>query len=233
VNLHFVQAPTEVLGVAVDGNHIYWTNDFPETIGRANLDGTGVNQSLITGIAASTGVAVDGSFIYWSNFGNTIGRANLDGTGVNESFITGAATPFGIAISIVPVIPVQIGVEPKLISLTSSRPISVTVLGSSNVDVTKIDVTTLRFGPNGATPVSTQIVSANGQVDLVASFRVPDTGLALGDTQACLQGTIDGQPFQACDAVSVVDAECGLGIELVPILPALLWLRGRRRRKLA
>src|SRR3954447_14063359 len=37
---------------------VYWTN-FNGTIGRANLDGTGVDQSFITGASRPTGVAVD------------------------------------------------------------------------------------------------------------------------------------------------------------------------------
>jgi len=126
---------------------------------------------------------------------------------------------------------VGIEVEPNPIAL--NLPISVTVLGSTTVDVTKMDVTTLRFGPKGATPVSTQIVSQNGQVDLVASFDVQDTGLTIGDTQACMQGTIDGQLFTGCAPVVIVNVACALGFELAPILPALLWLRGRRRRRLA
>jgi len=133
---------------------------------------------------------------------------------------------------------VAIEVEPFLpkdpIILTSPLPIAVAVLGSSTADVTKIDLTTLQFGPNGATPLFTHTVPANGQVDLVALFHVQDTGLAVGDTQACLRGAIGGQPFRACDGVLVIMGRgCGLGFELAPILPALLWLRGRRRRKLA
>ena len=46
---------------------VYWTNSDPGTIGRANLDGTGVNQSFITGAGASAaGVAVDGAHVYWT-----------------------------------------------------------------------------------------------------------------------------------------------------------------------
>ena len=68
-------------------------------IGRANLDGTGVNQSFITGVSSPTGVAVDAGHVYWANVAaDTIGRANLDGTGVNQSFITGAGGPCGVAV---------------------------------------------------------------------------------------------------------------------------------------
>ena len=35
--------------MAVDHGHIYWTQSNREAIGRASLDGTGVDQSFITG----------------------------------------------------------------------------------------------------------------------------------------------------------------------------------------
>jgi hypothetical protein len=75
-----------------------WTNIAFGTIGRANLDGTGVNQNFITADGNVTGIATDGSDIYWGNEGtNAIGRANLDGTGVNHAFIMGASSPFYLA----------------------------------------------------------------------------------------------------------------------------------------
>jgi virginiamycin B lyase len=81
---------------------IYWANFNSGTIGRANLDGTGVHQSFITGADNPVGVAVDASHIYWANegflSGTTIGRANLDGTGVDQSFISGAESPAGVAV---------------------------------------------------------------------------------------------------------------------------------------
>ena len=69
--------------------YVYWTNYDPGTIGRANLDGTGVDQSFITGLGTSPlGVAVDDAHAYWTYWDtDTIGRANLDGTGVDPSFI--------------------------------------------------------------------------------------------------------------------------------------------------
>jgi hypothetical protein len=85
--------------VAVDGHHIYWTNSGSKTIGEANLDGSGVNQTLVTVASAPVAVAVDGRHVYWADLGsNTIGRANLDGTDVNQSLITGAVPPLGIAV---------------------------------------------------------------------------------------------------------------------------------------
>ncbi|MBS1880800.1 MAG: hypothetical protein JST31_14915 [Actinobacteria bacterium] len=48
-------------GVAVDATHIYWANSGSGTIGRANTDATGVNESFIaTGGGEICGVAVDG-----------------------------------------------------------------------------------------------------------------------------------------------------------------------------
>jgi len=131
---------------------------------------------------------------------------------------------------------VTIEVQPLVpkdpVFLNSPLPLLVAVLGSSTVDVTQIDTTTLGFGPKRAAPVFTQIITVGSQKDLLAFFEVQDSGIALGDTQACLRGKIGGQPFRGCDDIVVIMAKnCGVGFELAPILPAVLWLRGRRRRK--
>ena len=83
-------------GVAVDGSTSTGRHRRgDDTIGRANLDGTGVNQNFIT--SASSARPRDRGrrqHIYWANGdGGTIGRANLDGTGVNQSFISGEPDP--------------------------------------------------------------------------------------------------------------------------------------------
>jgi virginiamycin B lyase len=126
VEPHFITGATSPCGVAVDASHIYWANgggsivDAPSiygppgvratpggtTIGRANLDGSGVNQDFITGALDPCGVAVDAGHIYWANAGgtpkdrayNALGRANLDGSGVDQRFVTGANGPCGIAV---------------------------------------------------------------------------------------------------------------------------------------
>jgi hypothetical protein len=81
------------------GAFVYWThNNSPSLIGRANLDGSAPNQSLISGESYfAPGVASDGSHLYWTDNGK-IGRANLDGTGVNPDFVPGATAIRGIAV---------------------------------------------------------------------------------------------------------------------------------------
>ena len=60
--LRATKTPVATL-VAVDGSHIYWANPGAwmgangTTIGRANLDGSGANQSFISGAKAPCGVA--------------------------------------------------------------------------------------------------------------------------------------------------------------------------------
>ena len=82
------------VGVAVGSQNIYWAGGFVSAIGRANLDGSGVNQQLI-GVGAIS-IAVDDHHIYWAGTltdvatgGPTpyVGRANLDGSGVDTQFI--------------------------------------------------------------------------------------------------------------------------------------------------
>ena len=79
--------------------YLYWAGQNQGSVGRANTDGTAVDQSFVTGGALTTGIAVDSQHIYWANNANgTIGRANLDGSGVNQAFIAGAFEPAEVAV---------------------------------------------------------------------------------------------------------------------------------------
>ena len=102
--LLFAVAVYAVPAVA-EANFVYWTNQGGTTIGRAKLNGTGINNSFIAGLNDPHGIAVDSKYIYWSQ-GNaatgSIGRANLDGTGANPNFIphsAGVDSPFGVAVT--------------------------------------------------------------------------------------------------------------------------------------
>jgi hypothetical protein len=94
--------------------------------------------------------------------------------------------------------------------------VPVAVLGSADFDVTRIDVTRLRFGPAEAMPGHDltdpftyadhlQDVNEDGFVDLVSHYLVGDTGLAKGDTEACISGqTLTGIPITGCDSVRII-----------------------------
>ncbi len=77
--------------LAMDAHHVYWTEmafEEPNTIGRANLNGTGVKNGFIRSETSPFHIAVGGSHIYWTTPTSAIVRANLDGTGVRPKFIT-------------------------------------------------------------------------------------------------------------------------------------------------
>lgn len=90
------------------------------------------------------------------------------------------------------------------------------VLGSAYFDVTRIDVTLLRFGPGEAAPAHDltnpatyldhfEDVNGDGFMDFVAHFTVGDTGLTKGDTEAYISGqTLTGIPITGCDSVRII-----------------------------
>jgi len=71
---------------ATAGAYLYWSNSGTSSIGRANLDGSGISSTFITGANTPAGVALDSGHVYWgNNTGFSVGRADLDGTDVNQS----------------------------------------------------------------------------------------------------------------------------------------------------
>ena len=120
-----ISAPSTPRYVAVDAEHVYWTNTGPlgenvvssggeepilggGTIGRATLDSGGevetVDPEFIKGATNPQGIAVDSAHIYWANGGNgafyAIARAALGGGGFEPEFHTTQASriPYGIAV---------------------------------------------------------------------------------------------------------------------------------------
>ena len=79
---------------------LYWANEGTASIGRANLDGTGVDAPYFISVPAGPhDLALNGSHIYWTEGSATgaIGRANLDGTNPQPGLIpTGGTDPHGI-----------------------------------------------------------------------------------------------------------------------------------------
>jgi hypothetical protein len=80
---------------------VYWADSQNQRIGRAENDGSRVDDSFIPSTGAlPVAVAVDGGHVYWANEnGNSIGRASIDGSAVDNSFITGITHPSGVAVN--------------------------------------------------------------------------------------------------------------------------------------
>ncbi len=73
-------------------------------IGRANLDGTGLNTNFITGLSQNQALTIDATDgkLYF-NSGNNIGVADLDGSNVNLALVTGlSGLPWQMGFNYVP-----------------------------------------------------------------------------------------------------------------------------------
>jgi hypothetical protein len=167
----------------------------------------------------------------------------LDGIpGTDDDNVAGVA--YGVVQEL---LRVEIDIEPwddrNAIDPTRRRLIPVALLGSESFDVDEVDVATLAFGPAGAAPaldltdplvgwLSRWDVNRDGEQDLLSYYWTDETGVAFGDTEACLTGeSLDGLTLEGCDAVVAEHPwSCGLGVELALVLAPLLGLRRRSRR---
>jgi hypothetical protein len=137
---------------------------------------------------------------------------------------------------------IEIDIQPQdvdnPVNPASQGLVSVALLGSATFDVHSVDATTLGFGPNGARPghdiceselllSHVEDVDLDGQDDLIVHFRNRETGIAFGDTEACVKGAlVGGTEIVGCDTIQTVGA-CGIGFELALVLPLIRTLRRR------
>lgn len=89
----------------------------------------------------------------------------------------------------------------------SSGLIAVAVLTTESFDALQVDPETVQFGPAGATRVHAQDhvkdVDKDGDIDVLFHFRIPETGIQCGDTEAALIGhTYDGASISGADLVN-------------------------------
>ena len=82
---------------------LYWTDRGTSKIQRSNLDGSGVEDLVTTGLSGPVGLALDvsGGKMYWTDWlRDKIQRSNLDGSGVEDLVTTGLDWPWGIALDV-------------------------------------------------------------------------------------------------------------------------------------
>jgi len=106
-------------------------------------------------------------------------------------------------------IAIKPGSDPSVVNPLSRGVVPVAIYGSDDFDVADIDVTSLTFGFGDALPATSgrqnRDVDADGFPDLLLHFRIAETGIEVGDTEACLSGeTLDGTPFSGCDTIRTV-----------------------------
>ncbi len=110
--------------------------------------------------------------------------------------------PLSVTIDIEP------GAKNNSLNTKKNEVVQVAILGSTNLDVTKVDTSTLKFGSDGAGPVKRskpQDINNDGFNDLVIHFTIEKTGLKRGNTEGCLTGImLDGRQFSGCDTVKIV-----------------------------
>ena len=83
-------------------NKMYWAGSRGDKIQRSNLDGSGVEGLVTTGLGFPAGIALDvsGGKMYWTDHAQKIQRSNLDGSGVEDLVTTGLRRPHGIALDV-------------------------------------------------------------------------------------------------------------------------------------
>jgi len=102
------------------------------------------------------------------------------------------------------------GSDPNSINPDDGGVVPAAILGSQTFDVADVDATTLAFGPDGAAPDHShgphvEDVNGDGFADLLAHFPTEEAGIVFGTLVACVDGeTLDGKPFNGCDAVRTV-----------------------------
>lgn len=165
-----------------------------------------------------------GAFACWDpvgvTFSGTAFSVNFGGSWNQTGFddITlGSATPGEEVLGAQEIgIDIKPGSDRNSINPKSKGVIPVAILGSATFDVATVDVTALTFGPDGATPAHDltdpavyadhlQDVNSDGLMDLVTHYRTQDTGIAKGDTEACVAGeTTGGVVIFGCDTIKTV-----------------------------
>ena len=160
-------------------------------------DGTTDPATLVSGTFAN-------SHTYAQPGNYTISLTVTDddgGQGSSQRNVSVQPTVLAAAIDIRP------GTSTNVINLRLLPAIPVALWGSASFNVANVPTSSLRFGPGSAPALLGALrvdLNRDGFKDLLAAFGTRRSGIQVGQTSACLTGTIGGQPFQGCDAITVI-----------------------------
>jgi len=174
------------------------------------------NWGQVMRFAASDTAAFDGFGGEWFERAAALsGDTALIGASGNSDagFAAGSAYIFDFAWTIAVDIDIKPDTDVNSINPDGQGNIPVIIFGSDTFDVADVDVTTLAFGRGGASLAhihGPHEMDANRDslVDLLAHFRTQETGIGAGDDEVCITGkTLDGTPFEGCDAITTVSPQ--------------------------
>ena len=107
--------------------------------------------------------------------------------------------------------PVRIDIKPNdeqnSMNPRANGGIWVAILSAGDFDPVQIDVSTVRFGPGDAAAIRYEVWDLNGDgaSDVALRFKIPESEIRCGDTEATLTGkTIEGQSFAGTDVIRTV-----------------------------
>jgi outer membrane protein assembly factor BamB len=210
------QSTTDQFGgsLALEGNHVligaHLDNTNGEWVGQAHLFDASTGALLQTfddptptfQDVFGVSVAIDGSHILIGASGD-----DTNGVGVGQAHLF-EFTPVAntVAIDIKP------GDRKNKVNPKSRGGIWVALLSDTNPESpfdppSQVDIPTVDFGPDGAKVIGHKVKDTNkdGLGDLLLRFKISETGIACGDTEAILTGeTFGGQSITGTDFIKTV-----------------------------
>lgn len=154
----------------------------------------------------------DGSKLYVPNPGRLDVLDAHTGALLTSIVDPAISRPLGVCLGSIRQVEISIGSvgDPRAFPLRSRGVVPVAILGSETFEVTEIDEETLHFElamPFHKVLGHLEDVNEDDFLDLLSHYAVADTGIASGQTEACVEGALlDGTPFAGCDAIRAVPA---------------------------